>query len=364
MKFIQRNVTLNQPGSVKLIPEEPDDLWLIYNLISTGDTISAFSSRKIYLSSNSDDSSAPKKNNPVRVKIELHIKITAVDYNKNSSAIRVKGKSLFSNEHVKAGAFHTLEIENNKEFNLAKQNWDEDSINSLTEASNRTNGSDVAVVLMHEGLAHIFSVGKTLTTTLFSIDRKIGANKFFETLFSAFNKHVDFDSVKCVVIGSPGSIKNEFRLYLLSESHKLKIKSIENNKSRIVLVDTSSGNKSALKEVLNDVKVRNLIKNTESTIEIRLFNEFRDMLSSNSDRACYGLKNVDMALELMAIETLMITEELFRNSEISTKQKYIGIVKLVKEAGGKVAVLPTGNMSGEELAKLTGIANYFEISVA
>ncbi|KAM7493769.1 hypothetical protein LguiB_028378 [Lonicera macranthoides] len=151
-----------------------------------------FSSHKIYLSSNSNSYSAPKKNNPVRVKIKLHIKITAVDYNKNSSAIRVKGKSLFSNEHVKASVFHTLEIKN-KEFNLVKQNWDEDSINSLAEASNRTNRSYLAVVLMQEGLAHIFSVGKTLTVTLFSIDRTIGANKFFEMIFSAFNKHVDFD---------------------------------------------------------------------------------------------------------------------------------------------------------------------------
>ncbi|KAM7510746.1 hypothetical protein LguiB_009621 [Lonicera macranthoides] len=151
-----------------------------------------FSSHKIYLSSNSNSYSAPKKNNPIRVKIKLHIKITAVNYNKNSSAIRVKGKSLFSNEHVKASVFHTLEIKN-KEFNLVKQNWDEDSINSLAEASNRTNRSYLAVVLMQEGLAHIFSVGKTLTVTLFSIDRTIGANKFFEMIFSAFNKHVDFD---------------------------------------------------------------------------------------------------------------------------------------------------------------------------
>ncbi|KAM7527795.1 hypothetical protein LguiB_031205 [Lonicera macranthoides] len=117
-----------------------------------------FSSHKIYLLSNSNSYVAPKKNNPIRVKIKLHIKITAVDDNKNSSGIHVKGKSLFSNEHVKASVFHTLEIKN-KEFNLVKQNWDEDSINSLTEASNRTNKSYLAVVLMQEGLAHIFSVG-------------------------------------------------------------------------------------------------------------------------------------------------------------------------------------------------------------
>ncbi|KAM7461575.1 hypothetical protein LguiA_029696 [Lonicera macranthoides] len=176
-----------------------------------------FSSHKICLSSNSNSYSAPKKNNPIRIKIKLHIKITAVDYNKNSSAIRVKGKSLFSNEHVRASVFHTLEIKN-KEFNLVKQNWDEDSINSLAEASNRTNRSYLAVVLMQEGLAHIFSVDKTLTVTLFSIDRTIGANKFFEMIFSAFNKHVDFDREQCYKI-TTGTILGQLETPKVESRH-------------------------------------------------------------------------------------------------------------------------------------------------
>lgn len=55
-------------------------------------------------------------------------------------------------------------------------------------------------------------------------------------------------------------------------------------------------------------------------------------------------------------ETLLITDDLFRSAEIETRHKYVGLVKSVKKAGSKVFVFSSMHVSGEELAKLTGIA--------
>lgn len=44
--------------------------------------------------------------------------------------------------------------------------------------------------------------------------------------------------------------------------------------------------------------------------KIRVFKEFLDMVTRNSDRACYGPKNVETAHEMLAIETLLITDDL------------------------------------------------------
>lgn len=62
------------------------------------------------------------------------------------------------------------------------------------------------------------------------------------------------------------------------------------------------------------------------------------MVTSNSDRACYGPKSVETA------------------HEIETRHKYVGLVKSVKKASSKVFVFSSMHVSGEELAKLTGIA--------
>ncbi|KAL6273603.1 hypothetical protein ACE6H2_024295 [Prunus campanulata] len=154
-------------------------------------------------------------------------------------------------------------------------------------------------------------------------------------------------------------MKEDFRSFLIGEAQRLEYKSIENNKSRIVVVNTSKGDNSncssSLHEVLHDNAVMNLIKDTKAAMEIRAYKEFSDMVSSNSDRACYGAKSVEMAHELMAIETLLITDDLFESAEIETTHKYAGLVKSVKEAGGKAIVFSAKHVARVELAT-TGIA--------
>ena len=40
MKLVgKKNIVLDKPGTVKIIPEEPDDLWLLYNLVLPGNSI-------------------------------------------------------------------------------------------------------------------------------------------------------------------------------------------------------------------------------------------------------------------------------------------------------------------------------------
>lgn len=174
--------------------------------------------------------------------------------------------------------------------------------------------ADLAVVLMQQqGSAQVFLVGKRATTLCTKINGSTSSSsnsdKFFENVFRAFVKHVDFSTIRCVVIGSPG-VKDEFRGYLLSEAQRLKLKSIEDKKSRIVVATTSPSNTHNLSEVLNDNAVINLIRETNVVPEIRVFKEFLDVVTSNSDHACYGLKRVETAHEMLAIETLLITDDL------------------------------------------------------
>lgn len=344
-------IVLNQPGTVNITVEDPDDLWVLYNVIAAGDVIIADTSRKFSTVSGGGKAVS-------RVRVNLEIKVIAVDYQKGSSALRVRGRTVTTNELVLAGTFHTVEIEKDQQFELRKKSWDTDSIDALRDGCERAGGADLAVILLKEGVAELYSVGNSATKLFAKIEaatnHKSGMNKLFEKVFQAFTKFVDFSVVRCVLIGSKGSIKDEFRRYLLSESQKSKMKSIQENKSRIVVVNT--GSKNSLKDVLNDSTVLSMIKDTKASIEIRVFKEFSDVLNNDCYRACYGSKSVEAAQEMMAIETLLITDDLYRNEEIATRQKYIGLVKAVKEAGGKAYVFSSMHLSGEQLAQLTGIA--------
>lgn len=362
MKINRRDLVPNGPGSVKMTPIDADDLWFVYNLIAQGDSVMAGTVRKVLRETSTGRDAE-------RVKLKLEIKVEAIEYDKVGSVLRIRGKNVLENEYVKIGAFHTLEIELHRAFVLRKELWDSMALHVLNQASDPAASADLAVVLMQEGLAHILLVGRSLTITRAkietSIPRKHGPaiagyqtalNKFFEHLLQAFLKHVDFNVVRCAVIASPGFTKDQFHRHLLLEAERRQLRPIIENKSRIVLVHTSSGYKHSLKEVLDAPNVMNMIKDTKAAQEVRVLKDFFDMLSNDPDRACYGPKHVEVAHERMAVQTLLITDELFRNADIPMRKKYVNLVNSVKGSGGTVHIFSSMHASGEQLAQLTGVA--------
>ncbi|KAB2071712.1 hypothetical protein ERO13_A08G224000v2 [Gossypium hirsutum] len=362
MKVVHRDLVPNGPGSVKMIPVDSEDLWFAYNLIATGDWVMSRTVRKV-LRETAGGRDAE------RVALKLEIKVEAIDYDKEGSVLRIRGKNTLENEHVKIGQFHTLELELQRPFVLRKKIWDSLALDVLRQASDPGASADLAVVLMQEGLANILLVGKSMTSTRSrietSIPRKHGPaiagyesalKKFFENVLQAFLKHVDFNVVRCAVIASPGFTKEQFHRHLMLEAERRQLRPIIENKSRIILVHTSSGYKHSLREVLDAPNVMSMIKDTKAAQEVRALKDFFNMLSNDPARACYGPKHVEIAHERMAVQTLLITDDLFRNSDVITRQKYVSLVNSVKNSGGTAHIFSSMHVSGEQLAQLTGIA--------
>ncbi|KAK5836355.1 hypothetical protein PVK06_012140 [Gossypium arboreum] len=182
MKIVQQDFALNPPGSLKIIVEEQDDLWIAYNIIAKGDTFVADSTRR---------KPAP------RVKIRLQIKVTDVSYEKDSPILCVRGRTLISNKLMPSGSYHTLEIERHKEFDLTKEVWSSDVINTLHE-SEKASTADLAVIIFQQESGQVFLVGHKTTLCAkieaSKTDSKAASNKFYEKVFQAFVKHVNFDN--------------------------------------------------------------------------------------------------------------------------------------------------------------------------
>ncbi|KAJ7978239.1 Protein pelota-like [Quillaja saponaria] len=364
MKIVRKDLIPNGPGSVKMVPVDSDDLWYVYNLIAAGDSVMAVTVRKVLREVASGGRDAE------RVKLKLEIKVEEIaDYDKEGSVLRVRGKNILENEYVKKGAYHTLELDLHRPFVLRKDVWDSLALEVLKQASDPGASADLAVVLMQEGLAHILLVGRSMTITRSrietSIPRKHGPaiagydsalNKFFENVIQAFLKHVDFNVVQCAVIASPGFTKEQFRDYLILEADRRNLRPIIENKSRIILAHASSGYKHSLREVLDAPNVMNMIKDTKAAEEVRALKDFFNMLSNDPSRACYGEKHVEVALERLAVQTLLITDNLFRNADTATRKKYVNLVNSVKDIGGTVHIFSSLHVSGEQLAQITGIA--------
>lgn len=62
--------------------------------------------------------------------------------------IRLRGRNVEDTEYVKAGAYHTLEIEPQRPFEVTKQSWDVLDLERLKQACDPAASADLAAVLI------------------------------------------------------------------------------------------------------------------------------------------------------------------------------------------------------------------------
>lgn len=121
-------------------------------------------------------------------------------------------------------------------------------------------------------------------------------------------------------------------------------------------VHCSSGHQQALREVLSDPAVIAKVSDTKAAGEVKALDSFFSMLSTDEDRAFYGFDHVRKAQDQNAIETLLVTDNLFRAADLATRKKYVALVDDVEESGGDIRVFSSQHVSGQQLNELTGVA--------
>ena len=165
-----------------------------------------------------------------------------------------------------------------------------------------------------------------------------------------------FSVVKCVIIASPGFVKEHFFEYMQGYAVKNDIKVLVEQKAKFLLVHSSSGFKHSLKEALAEPLVQARLSDTKAASEVKLLETFYQLLQTEPSRAFYGMKHVEKANELQAIETLLVTDTLFRSKDVKERKRYVALTDSVRENGGEVRLFSSLHVTGEQLDSLTGVA--------
>uniref|UniRef100_A0A8C9VLX5 Protein pelota homolog n=1 Tax=Scleropages formosus TaxID=113540 RepID=A0A8C9VLX5_SCLFO len=76
------------------------------------------------------------------------------------------------------------------------------------------------------------------------------------------------------------------------------------------------------------------------------------------------LAHVEKANEAMAIDILLISDELFRHQDVATRSRYVQLVDSVKDNGGTVRIFSSLHVSGEQLNQLSGVAAILRFPIA
>ena len=78
-----------------MTPDEPEDMWHAYNLISAGDSLRSTTVRKV------TQESATGSSTSSRVRTMLTISVEDTHFDTQACALRVKGRNIQENQYVK-----------------------------------------------------------------------------------------------------------------------------------------------------------------------------------------------------------------------------------------------------------------------
>ncbi|KAJ4478257.1 eRF1 domain 1-domain-containing protein [Lentinula aciculospora] len=399
MKLINKYVDKHGAGHVTLRPEDDEDMWHLYNLIQKGDSVRAPAIRRVQKTSTTGSIDSQ------RIRLNLTLKVTNVEFSSysaaaeqssstdptgsnNSAALQIAGRVIVENPHVKLGAFHTLDIEANRDVRIEKMDgWDSVALSRVEEAIVPGRGAEVGAIVCGEGTAAfcLLSEHMTLVTHRISvpIPRKAAATgssqhekaltKFYSTLYDAFIRHIPFGNagLKAIVFASPGWTRDSVYEYVMQEAGKRNDKALQRAlKEKGIRIHISSPHVHSLVEVLKSPE----LKETKFAREGLTLDKFHKMLATDELRAWYGPKHVALAAERGAIGTLLISDELFRYvcalylraqtykpfddraSDPGTRKKYVALVEEVQQKGGDAVIFSSMHESGQQLNLLSGIA--------
>lgn len=214
MKGRWRHLGMNHAGSVSLTPEDTDDIWALYNVISVGDEVEAFTLRKIQLE-NSQGATVDTQ----KIKLVLAVRVEKLDVDLEAGCLRVNGKNVKENKHVKLGSYHTLELECDRWAKVSKSCWDGLSLQMIAQSTSDSGKYEVAAVVLQEALAHVCVVAaansvRVLKRVEANLPKKrIGSayekavEKFYQDIIDAVLERFDFSSLKAIVLASPAAFR-------------------------------------------------------------------------------------------------------------------------------------------------------------
>lgn len=201
------------------------------------------------------------------------------------------------------GAYHTIDLELQRKFDITKQEWDSVSIDRIDEACDPNQNADLAAIVMQEGLAHICLILSSMTLVKSKIEMSIprkrkglcsnhdkSLDKFFERIVQGMLTHINFDVVKAIIVGSPGFIKDQFMQYMnaYAVQNIQTAKVLIDNKSKFLPIHCSSGFKHSIKEMFEDPNLAGRLTDTKALGEVNAIGAFYKMLKTEPSRAFYG----------------------------------------------------------------------------
>jgi protein pelota len=349
VKIIEKNL---RQGFVKVVPDSSDDLWHLYNVIYKGDEVYAYSSRAI-----KSDTETSRPKSAERVSAFMGVKVESVSWDKFLGRLRVHGLICHAPDIIPTGAHHTLSISLDKPVTIVKSEWPGHLLDRLEKAS-QTEKPMLIISIDDEGFAIAETKQYGYETRVeqrmrlpgkHEADKRVEATKaYFRLALNSLEKLWSPNHNPIVIIGA-GYVKTDFVRYLNEEAPEI-AKCVADIKS------VNNGGTAGIDEALRSgvlLKASHQLRVVEETETIE---EVMKRLGKGEGTVTYGLDSVENAVNLGAVEKLLIADTAIRDADEAQRLKLEGLMRETERRRAKVTVISTEHEAGAKLLSLGGIA--------
>lgn len=352
MKIIEED---QSNGVVKVFPETLDDLWHLSHIIAEGDKVYSKTTRRIQ-----DNGESVRNNAGVKKTFTLGISVEKVSFHIFTGKLRISGTIISGpEEYIAMGDHHTIEAKLNNRLTIKKEKWSHYAINRVNQAIEASKKLSAMIVVIEDdvadfGLMRQYGIeyygpvmGNVSGKRIIDKNRKKNIEKFYNNIVEYINK---FENVHTIILAGPGFFKNDFYKYLES-----KHKDIAKN---TIIESTGSGGRVGIHEVLKKGIVEKLSTENRVAFEISAIENILQEIAKNSPLVVYGKKEVQNAINLGAIEKLIVLDKIVRSEDLENS------MDMVENMSGEVLVISSEHEGGKQLEALGGMAAILRYAIS
>jgi len=330
-------------GVVTLRVDDETDLWHLQNVIERHDKVCSVTIRNVFIQRDGRKVKIGRK--PMR----LTIQVERVEQHKHANILRITGKIVKGPEDVKIGSFHTIEVKPGNVLTIMKE-WKKYQIERLRKAEKKFPPVLLVVVDHNEATLAIVKNSKVEVVSEVINPYSLHEEKqeeFYKKVATEIVKHSS--NTKGIVLAGPGNVKkNVFNV--------IKEKYPEITK-KIILEYSSSATKAGINELLKRGVLFKIVKESRIQEETKMIKDFFERLAKNDDLVTYGLDAVKEAVKLGAVDTILVSDVMMKNSEIEA------LCSEVEQFGGNVEVISTTHEMGERFNRIGGIGAFLRFKI-
>ena len=331
-------------GEIKLVPENLDDIWHLYNIIEEGDLVRAVTFRT------SEDEKADKlrAKKAEKKKMKLGIRVEKVTFHEFSNRLRVQG--VIEEGPQDLGSYHTFNVdaEEMQPLSILKEHWRAHQIQRIDEAVlQRTQPMLVFVSLDDDAatVAILFQSGVQLVAEIDAhrsgkmYESKETTQEYYGEIFSVI-KTVKKPDSPLVIIG-PGFARE----HLMKIGKEKEPALFENSITHATANSGMNGIHEALKVgIVEQITKENRVSKETQAIE-KLFEEIK-----KDGRVTYGRNEVEDALSRGAVEKLLISDMMVRSKNGER------LLELARKTHSDFIIINTMHEAGKKFEGIGGVA--------